>query len=119
MDQQTQLEYFARAVALLGGNSATARALGMNERSVRYLLDGTRRLHTGVLEDMAKALIAHADECRMLERKLSPAFASNLNEANAPPLHDGKQSVGKRIPKAQVDAMARKLGLKSPARAQD
>lgn len=113
MDQQTQLELFNRAVALLGGNTATARALNMSERSVRYLVDGTRRVHAGILEDMAKALIDRADECRALERQLSPAFASNLTEAQAtPPLHDGKQSVGRRIPKAKVDDMARRLGLK-------
>lgn len=119
MDQSTQLKKFTRAVTLLGGNTATARALGMSERSVRYLLDGTRRLHAGILEDMGKALIDHADECRALERQLSPAFAGNLNESNQPPLHDGKQSVGRRIPKAEVDAMARKLGLKPRATQED
>lgn len=91
MDQTTQLEYFTRAVALLGGQQATSRALNMSDRSVRMLLAGDRRLHAGILEDMANALIAHADECRTLERKLSPAFASNRTEAQArPPLHSGK-----------------------------
>lgn len=91
MDQQTQLEYFARAVQLLGGNTATARALDINERTVRMFIAGDRRLHAGILEDIGKALIAHADECRALERKLSPAFAGNRTEAQEkPPLHDGK-----------------------------
>lgn len=112
MDQQTQLEYFTRAVQLLGGQQATSRALDMSDRSLRMLLSGTRRLHTGILEDIAKALIDHADECRTLERKLSPAFATNLHAENSPPLHDGKQAVGRRIPKTQVDEMARRLGLK-------
>jgi hypothetical protein len=94
MDQQTQQEYFARAVQLIGGQQATSRALNMSDRSVRMLLSGDRRLHAGILEDMAKALIAHADECRALERKLSPAFASNRTEAQArPPLHTGKMPI--------------------------
>lgn len=91
MDPKTQLELFSRAVALIGGNTATARELGMSERSVRFLLDGTRRPHAGILEDMAKALIRRADECRALERQLSPAFAGNLTELQAKrPLHSGK-----------------------------
>lgn len=113
MDQQTQLELFKRAVALLGGNTATARELDMSERSVRFILDGTRRPHAGILEDMAKALLRRADECRALERQLSPAFAGNLTELQAKaPLHKGDHGTGNRIPKARVDDMARRLGLK-------
>lgn len=119
MDEKTQLELFSRAVAALGGQQATARALDMSDRSLRMLLSGQRRLHAGILEDLADALVAHADLCRKLERQLSPAFAGNLNESNQPPLHDGKQSVGRRIPKAEVDAMARKLGLKPRAGQED
>lgn len=112
MDQSTQLEHFARAVALLGGNTATARALGMSERSVRYLLDGSRRLHAGILEDMGRALIAHADECRTLERLLSPAFAGNRTEAQAkPPLHDGKR----RLPSPELTDQQRKILKRSHA----
>ena len=103
MDQQTQQEYFARAVQLLGGQQATSRALNMSDRSVRMLLAGERRLHAGILEDMAKALIAHADECRTLERKLSPAFAGNLTEAQArPALHNGR-------PNPLMDKLGREL----------
>lgn len=114
MDQQTQQEYFARAVALLGGQQATSRALNMSDRSVRMLLAGDRRLHAGILEDMAKALIAHADECRALERKLSPAFAGNRTEAQAkPPLHTGKQRTGQmtEADRAHIAAMGKKLGI--------
>lgn len=79
------LEKFRTATRLLGGQQATARALGMSERSLRYLLDGTNRIHTGILEDISKALIAHADQCRMLERQLNPAFAANA-QGSGPPL---------------------------------
>lgn len=91
MDNETQRKLFADAVAALGGQQATSRALKMSDRSVRMLLSGDRRLHAGILEDMANALIAHADLCRTLERKLSPAFAGNRTDAQTrPPLHSGK-----------------------------
>lgn len=102
MDQKTQLEVFTRAVAALGGQQATARALDMSDRSVRMLLSGDRRLHAGILEDMADALVAHADLCRKLERQLSPAFAGNLTPANRPPLHSGK-------PMTLMDKLRREL----------
>ncbi|HQS70033.1 MULTISPECIES: hypothetical protein [unclassified Novosphingobium] len=113
MDQTTQLKYFTRAVALLGGQQATSRALNMSDRSVRMLLAGNRRLHAGILEDLGRALIAHADECRALERKLSPAFASNRTEAQAkPPLHDGKQRERSVTTRMQIElAQARDLGF--------
>lgn len=102
MDQATQLEKFTRAVTLLGGQQATARALDMSDRSVRMLLSGQRRLHAGILEDIGKALIAHADECRALERQLSPAFAGNLTPTNRPPLHSGR-------PMTLMDKLSREL----------
>ena len=86
-DPATQLEIFAHAVDLLGGQRATARALGIHERSVRALLAGPeaggRALHDGFLRDIAKALLAHAEACRLAERRLSPAFAANLTLAQA------------------------------------
>lgn len=102
MDQKTQLEKFTRAVTLLGGQQATARALDMSDRSVRMLLSGQRRLHAGILEDIGKALLAHADECRALERHLSPAFAGNLTSTNRPPLHSGR-------PMTLMDKLSREL----------
>lgn len=75
---ETTLELFARAVRLIGGQEAAARALGISDRSLRYLLAGKRTLHAGHLEDMGKLLLAHADQCRALERRISPAFAGNL-----------------------------------------
>lgn len=119
MDQELQREYFARAAQLLGGNEATARILDISSRSLRSFISGERRLHSGILKDIAAALIAHADACRTLERRISPAFSGNLNEDNGPPLHDGRQDGSKRIPKTQVDAMARKLGLKPRATQED
>jgi hypothetical protein len=82
-DPDTQLAQFTRAVELLGGQRATARYLKVSERTIRFLLAGERALHDGWLRDVSAALIAHADECRQMERQLSPAFASNLTAEQA------------------------------------
>lgn len=76
----TQLARFQRAVDLLGGTRSAARVLDISERHMTRLLTGKSELHTGMLADMAKALINHAEACRQLERQLSPAFAANLVE---------------------------------------
>ena len=78
MDQQAQLEYFRQAVDLLGGQRPTARAIGVAERTIRALLSGERQLHPGFLQDAATALLEHAEQCRKLERLISPAFSGNL-----------------------------------------
>lgn len=83
IDPETQRARFARAVALLGGNRAAGDALGLSESTIRALRNGKRNLHDGTLERAARALIAHADACRRLERQLSPAFATNLTARQA------------------------------------
>lgn len=89
IDPIEQLDTFRAAVELLGGQRAAARAMhavsgmSMNERTMRALCSGERTLHAGYLRDIARALIAHADNCRAIERKLSPAFADNLTQAQA------------------------------------
>ncbi|GEM_PF-3445090 len=93
MDDATQINLFRDAVDCIGGQAAAAEALGMSERSVRFLLAGERRLHTGILEAISRALINHANVCRALERQLSPAFVENRTAAQAvPPKHDGNRS---------------------------
>lgn len=112
MDTESQLALFSQAVDLIGGISAAARALDINERNVRRILRGENRLHTGLLDDMAGALLAHAAQCRQLERQLSPAYSANLTQAQAkPPRHDGKGPQRKRIPAEQVAEMAQRLGI--------
>jgi hypothetical protein len=45
----------------------------MTEDALRDVLDGEPHLHTGTLEAVARALIAHADACRRaLERRRRP-----------------------------------------------
>lgn len=103
-----------RAVDLLGGKKDTAAALGINERNVGRLLSGALRIHAGTLEKLSKALIAHADACRALERQINPAFARNRTAAqDRPPVHDG--NAARRAPRpdpAEVERLAVRLGLR-------
>lgn len=83
IDTQTQLTHFTEACELLGGNHAAARELKVSERTIRFLRAGERNLHDGFLRDISAALIRRADQCRALERRISPAFAANLTERQA------------------------------------
>lgn len=96
VDPDTQRARFDRAVALLGGNRAAGEALRLSESTIRGLRNGKRNLHDGTLERTARALIAHADACRQLERQISPAFAANLTarQAERPDLR-GRYLAGK------------------------
>ena len=66
------------AVELLGGQRAAARILALPEDSIGELCNGHRALHVDILRDISRALILHADACRLLERRLSPAFVANI-----------------------------------------
>lgn len=79
----SQLTAFRHAVALLGGNPAAARAIGVSVRTVGYLLAGAKPLTTRHLRAIGAALILHADACRLIERQLSPAFTGNLTPRQA------------------------------------
>lgn len=81
IDPDSQLAHFRAAVQLRGGVRSAARELGCNDRTLYSLVYGERDLHDGWLRDMAAALIKHADTCRALERKISPAFVGNLTTA--------------------------------------
>lgn len=81
VDPDSQLARFQQAVQLLGGVRTAARALDVSDRTIYALIYGKRALHDGFLRDMAAALIRHADECRTLERQISPAFVGNLTAA--------------------------------------
>jgi hypothetical protein len=83
VDPHTQLLRFQAAVHLLGGQRETARLLDASDRTIRALCSGEKALHDGWLRDIAAVLIARADELRVLERVLSPAFADNLTDEQA------------------------------------
>ncbi|KPH59870.1 hypothetical protein ACLIMP_07445 [Novosphingobium aerophilum] len=75
-----QLAIFSQAVDAVGGQRALARHLGIAERDVRDRISGDTPLDYATLRETARALIAHSDMCRRLERKLSPAFSENLTD---------------------------------------
>lgn len=77
-DPESQLALFRQAVDALGSQAALARQLRFTVRHAGRLYSGASPLHDGILVVTARALIAHADLCRRLERALSPAFAGNL-----------------------------------------
>lgn len=83
IDPQTQLDLYRQAVDALGGVHAHARRLGFTPRHGGRLYSGERALHDGILEDTANTLLDHAEHCRALERKLSPAFKANLTPEQA------------------------------------
>jgi len=103
--EETQLARFKAAVELLGGSRSAARAIGVNERTITRLLAGTSALHAGFLEDTAKALIVHADQCRAIERLISPAFAQNLtsDQVEHKPHGNTARRGEKRSPQVQED----------------
>ena len=89
-----QLAEFRQAVALLGGARTAAAELGTSQRTIERLLAGIAPIHLGYLRDIARALIRRADACRLLERRLSPAFAGNLIEGQR--LEDGRRARWRR-----------------------
>lgn len=108
MITEHQKELLKRAVDLLGGGDAVAAELGISRRNVYRLIAGQRRLHTVHLEKLSKALIAHADACRRLERELSPAYSGNLTPEQArPPIHTGKHAP--RAPDLDEDTRIERL----------
>lgn len=84
IDPDTQHALFREAVDAIGGQAAAARVIPCNVRHAGRLYSGASPLHAGILENMARALISHADRCRQLERRISPAFAANLTERQRP-----------------------------------
>jgi DNA-binding transcriptional regulator YdaS (Cro superfamily) len=73
-----QIERFTIAVELLGGQHNAARILQISDRMVSDLCNGQRPLDIGFLRNISRALIMHADACRLMERRLSPAFLDNV-----------------------------------------
>ncbi len=88
--REFQRKCFALAVDLLGGTRAAARRIDVSERTMRNLLNGAQAIHEGFLHDIAAALLAQAEACRMMERNLSPAFVTNLTAGQA--VEDGRRT---------------------------
>ncbi|WP_132385070.1 YdaS family helix-turn-helix protein [Novosphingobium sp. PhB165] len=94
---EIQLAIFAQAVDAVGGQRAMARFMGISEKEVRDWLSGDAELDRNALRSASQGLIKHADMCRRLERKLSPAFVENLTDKQLEGLSlpDGRPEVRK------------------------
>ena len=98
---EQQLADYRSAIDALGGINPAAATLGFSTRHSARLYSGASPLHDGILRDLAQALLAHADLCRQLERRLSPAFASNLTEDQRS--REGKPDGRRYDPREQAD----------------
>ena len=67
-------EHFARCVQVLGGTTAAARRLGIDERAIRRFINGERPIGTGLMEDTAKALRLLATEATEAEQQIAAAL---------------------------------------------
>jgi hypothetical protein len=68
-------QHFAWCVQVLGGTTAAARRLGIDERAIRRFINGERPISSGLLEDMAKALRLLADDATAAERVIAATLA--------------------------------------------
>ena len=53
---QDQRDHFAHCIQVLGGVTAAARRLDIDERAIRRFVSGERPLNAGLLQDPAAAL---------------------------------------------------------------
>ena len=53
---QDACEHFAHCVQVLGGTTASARRLGIDERAIRRFINGERAISDTLLQDTATAL---------------------------------------------------------------
>ncbi|KUR72870.1 hypothetical protein AQZ52_06580 [Novosphingobium fuchskuhlense] len=59
---QERQDHFAYCVQLLGGTTAFARRLRIDERAIRRFINGERPISDGLMRDTAAALRAIGDE---------------------------------------------------------
>jgi len=65
--------HFAHCVQVLGGTTAAARRLGIDERAIRRFINGERPISAGLLQDMAKVLRSLIAEATAAERQIAAA----------------------------------------------
>ncbi|WP_246543673.1 hypothetical protein [Novosphingobium profundi] len=71
---QDRQDHFAYCVQLLGGTTAFARRLRIDERAIRRFVNGEREISDGLLRDTAKTL----DELAAQAREASDAISASL-----------------------------------------
>jgi len=68
---QDHREHFAHCIQVLGGTTASARRLGIDERAIRRFINGERPISEGLLEDTAKALRILSAEATAAEEHIA------------------------------------------------
>jgi len=71
LTMQDPQHHFAHCVQVLGGITASARRLGIDERAIRRFINGERPVSQGLLEDTAKALRLLIAEATAAEARIS------------------------------------------------
>lgn len=73
---QDLCEHFAHCVQVLGGATASARRLGIDERAIRRFVNGERPISSGLLQDTAKALSLLIADATAAERHIAVVLES-------------------------------------------
>jgi DNA-binding transcriptional regulator YdaS (Cro superfamily) len=71
---QNFAEHFAHCVQVLGGTTASARRLGIDERAIRRFINGERPIGAGLMEDTAKALRLLIADATQAEQQIAAAL---------------------------------------------
>jgi DNA-binding transcriptional regulator YdaS (Cro superfamily) len=70
---QDPRDHFAHCIQVLGGLTASARRLGIDERAIRRFINGERPISPGLLADTAKALQLLIAEATAAEQHIAAA----------------------------------------------
>ncbi|MES2494131.1 MAG: helix-turn-helix transcriptional regulator [Pseudomonadota bacterium] len=73
---QDPRDHFAHCVQVLGGITASARRLGIDERAIRRFINGERPVSSGLMEDTAKALRVLIAEATAAEGHIAARFGA-------------------------------------------
>lgn len=79
-EMQGSGEHFAHCIQVLGGTTAAARRLGIDERAIRRFINGERPVSPNLLEDAAKALRQLIADATAAEEQIGRSLASVPDE---------------------------------------
>lgn len=73
-------DHFAHCVQVLGGTTAAARRLGIDERAIRRFINGERPISDTLLTDIATALRLLVGDATAAEAHIAAALGSGSNK---------------------------------------
>jgi hypothetical protein len=80
---QNFAEHFAQCVQVLGGVTASARRLNIDERALRRFISGEKPIGVGLMQDMAKALRLLIADATEAEQHITEILRSVPDEAQS------------------------------------